>query len=190
MKIVGISGSLRAGSYNTALLRSAVAAAPAGTTIEEYARLRDVPPYDQDTDAGVPPEPVADLRARLRAADGVLIATPEYNYGVPGVLKNAIDWASRPTSGSALAGKPVAIMGASPSHFGSVRAQLALRQSFLWIDARVVAQPELAVFRSHERFDSTGELIDQGTHDLLVGLLDALVDKIRRETAAAGGRAA
>jgi chromate reductase len=110
----------------------------------------------------------------------MLIATPEYNYGVPGVLKNAIDWASRPAASSSLLGKPVAIMGAAPTNFGSVRAQLALRQSFLWIDSQLVAKPELIVFRSHERFDDAGNLIDDTTRKLLVELLDALADTIRQ----------
>lgn len=191
MNILGISGSLRAGSHNTALLRAAVDIAPADVTIQMYDRLRDLPPYDQDADTDSPPEPVADLRTRIGAADAVLIATPEYNYGVPGVLKNAIDWASRPSPGSVLAGKPVGIMGASPSNFGSVRAQLALRQSFLWIDAQVVSKPELAVFRSHERFDAGGDLSDEATRELLAGLLAALVEKARHTApVGAGVRAA
>src|SRR3712207_4025678 len=121
MNILGLSGSLRAASHNTALLRAAAALAPDGMTVELYERMRELPPYDQDADTDRAPEPVVDLRRRVREADGLLIATPEYNYGVPGVLKNAIDWASRPAADSCLLGKPVAIMGAAPTHFGSVR---------------------------------------------------------------------
>jgi chromate reductase len=178
LRILGISGSLRADSHNSALLRAAAKFAPAGVSVELYQGLRDLPPYDQDFDTEHPPAQVADLRARISAADGVLIATPEYNYGVPGALKNAIDWASRPAATSSLKGKPVAIMGAAPTNFGGVRAQLALRQSFLWIDAKVVGKPEVIVFRSHERFDEGGNLVDEDTRDLLVGLLDALVATI------------
>src|SRR3712207_1416089 len=115
MNILGLSGSLRASSHNTALLRAASTLAPDGMTIELYDRLRELPPYDQDADGDVAPEPVRDLRRRIHEADGVLIATPEYNYSVPGVLKNAIDWASRPATASCLLGKPVAIMGAAPT---------------------------------------------------------------------------
>jgi chromate reductase len=188
LEILGISGSLRASSHNTALLRAAVQiAAGRGMNVSVYDRLRDIPPYDEDLDTGTPPEAVAGLRARIRAADGVLISTPEYNYGVPGVLKNAIDWASRPAATSALLRKPVAIMGAAPTNFGSVRAQHALRQSFLWIDSIVVGKPEVAVFRSHERFDEQGNLIDGTTRSLVSELLGALAETVwaQRERAAA-----
>ncbi len=182
LRILGISGSLRADSHNSALLRAAAKFAPAGVTIELYEGLRDIPPYDQDFDTEHPPAAVADLRRRISEADGVLIATPEYNYGVPGALKNAIDWASRPAATSSLKDKPVAIMGAAPTNFGGVRAQLSLRQTFLWIDARVVGKPEVIVFRSHERFDEDGNLVDEGTRELLLGLIEALVEKIGERT--------
>jgi chromate reductase len=188
LEILGISGSLRANSHNTALLRAAAQlAADRGMNVSSYDRLRDVPPYDEDLDTDTPPGAVADLRARIRAADAVLIATPEYNYGVPGVLKNAIDWASRPAATSVLLRKPVAIMGAAPTNFGSVRAQHALRQSFLWIDSIVVGKPEVAVFRSHERFDERGNLTDDTTRSLVSGLLGALAETVlaQRERAAA-----
>lgn len=190
LSVLGISGSLRAGSYNTALIRAAAELAPAGMHVEPYDGLRDIPPYSQDADTDTPPEPVADLRRRIRSADGVLIATPEYNYGPPGVLKNAIDWASRPAADSALRGKPVALTGAAPSNFGSVRAQLALRQSFLWIDSVVVGQPELMVSRSHERFDADGKLTDPTTRETLVGLLRALADIAAAGYRRSDGRAA
>ncbi|MEV6522917.1 NADPH-dependent FMN reductase [Longispora sp. NPDC051575] len=176
--VLGISGSLRAGSFNTALLRAARQLAPAGMTVELYEGLRDIPPYDGDTDTETPPEPVADLRRRISQADGVLFVTPEYNYSVPGVLKNAIDWASRPAGHSSLTHKPVAIMGASPGNFGAVRAQLALRQSFVWINARMVVQPEVMVFKAGERFDEHGTLTDTTTAALVRKLLDALATTI------------
>ncbi len=178
LTIFGISGSLRAGSYNSALLRAAVSLAPPGMKIEVYSGLRALPPYDQDLDTDDPPSPVADLRARIRAADGLLIATPEYNYGVPGVLKNAIDWASRPAATSPLKRKPVAVMGAAPGAFGSVRAQLSLRQSLLWTDSDVVTKPELMVFQAGQRFDAAGDLVDAQAQEVLRALLSALARKI------------
>ena len=190
MKILGLSGSLRAASHHPALLRAAADLAPHGMTVELYERMRELPPYDQDTDTDVAPEPVADLRRRIREADGVLIATPEYNYGVPGVLKNAIDWASRPAADSSLQGKPLAIMGAAPTNFGTVRAQLVLRQCFLWIDARVVGKPEVVVFRSQDRFDAAGNLVDERTKGLVSDLLLALGAKVRETEALAGALAA
>jgi chromate reductase len=174
VNILGISGSLRAGSYNSALLRAAQKVAPPGMDIDIYERLRAVPPYDADLDTETPPEPVVDLRARVRAADGLLIATPEYNYGPPGVLKNAIDWASRPPATSPLKRKPIAITGAAPGAFGSVRAQLSLRQTFLWTDSVVVGKPELMVFQAGQRFDGDGNLVDPQTREMLAALLVAL----------------
>jgi chromate reductase, NAD(P)H dehydrogenase (quinone) len=174
VNILGISGSLRAGSYNSALLRAARKVAPAGMDIDIYEGLRAIPPYDADLDTEAPPEPVVDLRARVRAAEGLLIATPEYNYGPSGVLKNAIDWASRPPATSPLKRKPIAIMGAAPGAFGSVRAQLSLRQAFLWTDSVVVGKPELMVFQAGQRFDGDGNLVDPQTRDLLAALLSAL----------------
>lgn len=182
IKILGISGSLRADSHNTALLRAAQKYAPAGVEVEIYDRLREIPPYDQDVDsAELRPEPAEDLRRRISAADGLLIATPEFNYSIPGVLKNALDWASTDwarTGGSPLDRKPAAIMGAAPTNFGTVRAQLALRQVFVWTHTDVVVKPELIVFRSHERFDGGGNLTDEATIGLLGDLLGALAAKV------------
>jgi chromate reductase len=179
MNVLGIAGSLRAGSFNAALLRAAAALAPEGVAVEEYPGLRDIPPYDADLDVDPPPAPVADLRARIRNADGLLIATPEYNYGVPGVLKNAIDWASRPADRSVLLRKPVALMSAAPGAFGGVRAQLSLRQSLLWTDSDLVTKPEVMVFAARQRFDADGNLTDEAVEALLRRLLDALAEKIR-----------
>ncbi|MEV4257668.1 NADPH-dependent FMN reductase [Spirillospora sp. NPDC049652] len=184
-KILGISGSLRADSYNTALLRAAQKFTPHGVTVEIYDGLRDLPPYDMDQD--VPerrPAAAQALRDRVNAADGLLIATPQFNYSVPGVLKNAIDWASTDwtgTEGAPLLRKPVAIAGAAPTNFGSVRAQLALRQVFVWTGSDVVVKPELIAFRAHERFDEAGNLTDERTIGVLRDLLDALAAKMKGE---------
>ncbi|MFG3507045.1 NADPH-dependent FMN reductase [Streptomyces sp. NPDC047821] len=181
LKILAISGSLRADSHNTALLRAARALAPAGVTVEIYEGLGEIPPYRQDLDTpAVRPAVVQDLRDRITAADGLLIATPEYNYSIPGVLKNALDWVSTDwtrTEGVPLLRKPVAITGAAPSNFGSARAQLALRQVFVCTDSDVVVKPEVIVFRSHERLDASGQLVDETTRELLQGLLGALLAK-------------
>ena len=180
MNILGIAGSLRSGSHNAALLRAAAALAPEGVTVEEYRGLREIPLFDADLDIDPPPVPVADLRARIGAADGLLIATPEYNYGVPGVLKNAVDWASRPADSSVLRRKPVALMSAAPGAFGGVRAQLSLRQSLLWTDSDVVTKPEVMVFAVRQRFDEDGNLVDEAVEALLRRLVDALADKVRQ----------
>jgi chromate reductase len=176
MDILAISGSLRSGSYNTRLVEAAAQLAPRGVIVERYDRLGELPMYNEDVDGPRPPKAVAQLRSRIADADALLISTPEYNYGVPGVLKNALDWASRPVTASPLAGKPVAIMGASPTNFGSVRAQLALRQTLLWTDSRVIRKPEVIVFRAHERFADDGRLTDEGTAALVRELLDRLAD--------------
>ena len=177
MHVLGISGSLRAASHNSALLRAAQELAPPGMEVEIYDGIGTLPHYDQDLEAEAP-ESVRTLRRKIRESDGLLIATPEYNYGPPGVLKNAIDWASRPAASSPLLHKPIALVSAAPTNFGGVRAQLALRQAFLWTDSDVVTKPELIVFRSQDRFDATGRLVDEATRALLVGVLEALAAKI------------
>jgi chromate reductase len=190
LKILGISGSLREGSLNTALLRAAVKYAPAGMTITEYEGLAGLPLYNGDLDTEERlPAGARELREAVRAADGLLIATPEYNYSIPGGLKNALDWASRPAATSALLHKPVAIMGAAPTNFGTVRAQLALRQVFFWTHSDVVVKPEVMVFRAHERFDEALNLTDEGTLTLVQGLLDALKVQVEAGAAAAGAAA-
>lgn len=182
LKILAISGSLRANSHNTALLHAARKVNPGGLEIEVYDGLREIPPYDFDLDTPeARPAVVQDLRDRIAAADGLLIATPEFNYSVPGVLKNAIDWVSTDwtkSEGLPLQRKPTAILGAAPTNMGSVRAQLALRQVFVWTHTDVVVKPEVIVFRSHERFDAEGNLTDEVTAGLLQDLLGALKDKI------------
>ncbi len=180
LNILGISGSLRAGSFNTALLRNAQKHAPAGMTVSLYEGLGELPVYNQDIDNDESlPESVARLRLAIADADGLLIATPEYNYSIPGGLKNLLDWASRPAASSVLRHKHTAIMGASPSQFGTVRAQLALRQVFLWTHTHVVVKPELMLFGAAQRFDDGGNITDEMTINLLRELLTALHDQIR-----------
>jgi chromate reductase len=183
LSVLAISGSLRDASFNTALIRAAQRLAPEGLTIERYDGLGAIPPFSEDIEAQ-PPAPVVDLRERIAAADALLIATPEYNYGVPGVLKNALDWASRPSFPitswvSPLAHKPVAIMGAAPTGMGTVRAQLQLRQLFLWTDSAVLSKPEVIVTNAHEKLALDGTVRDETTETLLRGLLDALATKVR-----------
>ncbi|GAA3513812.1 NADPH-dependent FMN reductase [Actinocatenispora rupis] len=186
--ILGISGSLRADSHNSALLRAAQRLAPPGVAVQIYDGLGDIPPYDMDLDTPqARPAAVQALRDRVTASDGLLIATPEFNYSIPGVLKNAIDWVSTDWTGregEPLRRKPVAVVGAAPTNFGSVRAQLALRQVLLWTDSDVVVKPEVIVFRSHERIDANGDLVDPTTVDLLGRLLAALVAKTGAAVAA------
>ncbi|MFE9425970.1 NADPH-dependent FMN reductase [Kitasatospora sp. NPDC006697] len=181
-KVFALSGSLRSDSHNTRLLQAAQKFTPGNLEIEIYDQLREIPPYDYDLDfPGKRPEIVEELRRRVTEADGLLIATPEFNYSIPGVLKNALDWLSTDWTreeGVPLRRKPTAIMGAAPGNFGSVRAQLALRQIFVTTDNDVVVKPELIVFRSHERFDEAGNLVDEGTIELLRQLLTALREKI------------
>ena len=174
LHVIGIAGSLRAGSFNRALLAAAVELAPAGMTIE-VADLRPIPFYDGDVEvAGVPPA-VAELKARVRGAGALLIATPEYNYSVPAVLKNALDWISR-GSDTALAGKPAAMMGASPGGFGTVRAQTQLRQVAMGTNLLLLQRPELHVARAADKFDAQGRLTDEGVRKNLAALLVALQD--------------
>ena len=180
IRVAGIVGSLREGSLNKGLLRAAVELAPAGMEIEIYTRLGDIPPYNDDVFQKGDPEPVADLKAFIRGADAILISTPEYNYGVPGVLKNAIDWASRPAGKSALNGKPAAIMGCSPGLGGTIRAQHALRQTFVFTETHVMSQPEIKIPSAAPLFDSTAKLTDETTRQYVKKFLEALVIWIGR----------
>jgi chromate reductase len=168
--VCGIAGSLRRGSYNQALLRAAGELAPPGMELRVFDRLAEIPLFSEDVEAEGDPEPVQALKRAIAEADALLVATPEYNFGVPGVLKNAIDWASRPPGSSVLAGKPAAVMGASPGTVGTARAQLQLRQAFVFTDTPTLPQPEVLVFRAHEKFDAEGRLTDEATRRF-VGLL-------------------
>ncbi len=182
IRILGVAGSLRAASYNRSLLRAAQALAPADMTIEVF-DLHPVPLYDGDVEAAGDPPGVAAFKTALRAADGVLFATPEYNHGVPGVMKNAVDWASRPPRGAALDAKPVGIIGASPGATGSARGQSQLRQAFEFTNSYCMPQPEVLVFRAHEKIDADGNLTDQPTRDFLGKYLVAFAAWVRRFTA-------
>jgi chromate reductase len=174
VKILGIAGSLREGSYNRALMRAARELLPEGVELVEY-DPSGLPFYDGDVEAAGDPEPVVALKDAIRSADALLIATPEYNRGVPGVLKNAIDWASRPALGSPLTNKSVAIMGASTGRGGTARAQEQLRAALEFSRANVLEQPEVLVPEAYMRFDEHGELVDGGVRAELGELLDTLV---------------
>lgn len=179
LHILGFAGSLRRGSYNRALLRAAAERAPDGTTIEIF-DLIEVPLYNGDVEAEGDPEGVARFKQAIAAADGVLMATPEYNHGVPGVMKNAVDWASRPPGSAVLGGKPVGIIGASPGITGSARGQSQLRQAFEFTNSYCMPQPELLVFKAHEKFDSDGNLTDPTTAEFLGRYLAAFAAWVRR----------
>lgn len=184
LRFLAVSGSLRRDSHNTGLLRTLPALAPDGVVIDQYESLGALPHFDQDLETD-PPAAVAELRRRVAEADGVIIATPEYNSAIPGVLMNALDWLSRPAAESSLRGKPVAILGASPSQFGTARAQLVLRQVLHRIGAPVVADPEVTVFQSHLRVDTEGAFVpDEFTQTLLRRLLRGLVDLAARPASA------
>jgi chromate reductase, NAD(P)H dehydrogenase (quinone) len=181
MKILGISGSLRRGSHNTSLLRAARELAGPEVDVELWEGLKAVPPYDEDDDGDDAPAAVADLRAAIADADAVLFATPEYNSSVPGQLKNALDWVSRPLATSPLRNKPVAVVGASTGMFGAVWSQAELRKVLAAIGARVL-EPEFACTLARTRFDEDGRLADEE-------LRAQLADVVRELVAAAGERA-
>jgi chromate reductase, NAD(P)H dehydrogenase (quinone) len=174
MRILGIAGSLREGSYNRSLLRAARELMPEGVELVER-EIGTLPFYDGDVEAAGDPEAVIRFKQAIRDADALLIATPEYNRGVPGVLKNAVDWASRPPLGSPLTGKPVAIMGATTGRGGTARAQEQLRAALEFSRATVLEQPEVLVPEAFMRFDEQGELVDGGIRAELAELIDTLV---------------
>jgi chromate reductase len=179
VKVAGFAGSLREGSFNRALLEAAIELAPERMTIE-ILDISEIPLYNADVEAQGDPEPVAVFKRAIGAADGLLIATPEYNLGVPGVTKNAIDWASRPPRKSVLDGKPVAVMGATPGMGGTARSQSQLRQAFVFTNSYAMPQPEVLVRRASELFDADGRLTDEPTREHLVKFLDAFADWIVR----------
>src|SRR3954465_9638517 len=177
--VVGFAGSLRRSSYNRALLRAAIELAPPELRIETH-ELDALPLYNGDVEAAGVPQSVEELRAAIRQADALLIATPEYNHGVPGVLKNAIDWLSRPPRGSALNGKPAGIIGASPGMTGTARAQTQLRQAFGFTNTYAMLQPEVLVARATDKFDREGRLTDAPTREFLAAFLVQFAAWIRR----------
>ena len=172
--ILGICGSLRAGSYNRAALRAAQQLAPEGTRLDIF-DLHGIPPYNQD-DENDPPPRVRELKAAVRAADALLFASPEYNYSVPGVLKNAIDWGSRPGGDNCWNGKPGAVMGVSGGAIGTARMQYHLRQVFVNVGIQAVIRPEVMIGPAAARFDAAGNLTDEKTREFVQKLVVALVD--------------
>ena len=176
--ILGFAGSLRKGSFNRALLREAMELVPEDARLEVF-DLEGIPPYNQDLE-NQPPEKVKEFKAKIREADAILIATPEYNYSIPGVLKNAIDWASRPYGDNALEGKPVALMGASPGMLGTARAQYHLRQTFVFLDMHPINRPEVMVPFAGDKVDQTGRLTDPKTKHKIRELLESLIVWTRR----------
>ena len=177
MRILAIPGSVRRDSHNARLLRHAAERAPAGVEIEIWDGLKSIPPYDEDDDRPIAPRPVAELREAIAAADGLLFATPEYNSSIPGVLKNAIDWASRPRATTPLQGKPAAVVGATTGSFGAVWAQAELRKVLASTGARV-DRPGPAVAQAHEAFDDGGALISADHDDRMREVLEALAAEI------------
>ena len=173
LTFLGIAGSLRSASYNRGLISAAVDVAPAGTSVVPY-DLVEIPMFNADVEASGDPAPVADFKRAIGAADALLIASPEYNHCVPGVLKNAIDWASRPPRQSVLTGKPVAIMGASTGRGATARAQAHLRDGLAYTNGFVLPLPEVLIDLAREKFDEDGNLTDEETigevRDLLVAL--------------------
>jgi chromate reductase len=178
IKILGFAGSLRLGSYNKALLRAAVDLVPDDMHLEIF-DLEGIPPFNQDTEQNMP-DKVKEFKTKIREANGILIATPEYNYSVPGVLKNAIDWASRPYGDNPFDGKPIAIMSASVGMLGGARAQYHLRQMFVFLNMHPINRPEVIVPFAQDKFDANGKLLDDNTKKFLVQLLENLAKWTRK----------
>ncbi len=178
VNILGFAGSLRRGSYNRALLRAALELVPKGGTLEIF-DLEGLPVFNQDLE-DQPPQKVKEFKAKIRAADAILIATPEANYTLPGALTNAMNWASRPYGDNAFDGKPVAIMGATIGTLGTARAQYHLRQSFVFLNMIPVNQPEVMVPLAQERIDKDGKVTDQKTREKIGELLESLVAWTKR----------
>ncbi|HYQ79012.1 MAG TPA: NAD(P)H-dependent oxidoreductase [Solirubrobacterales bacterium] len=187
MRVLGITGSLRRDSYNHALLREAAERLPAGVELVEFERLAEIPPYDADLETGEAPAAVAELRRAMREADAVLVATPEYNHSIPGVLKNALDWASRPAGQSALTGTPAAVIGASTGMFGAVWAQAETRKVLGALGGRVL-ETELPVARAAELYrDGRLELSPEQSQQLeeILATLVAEVEELQQDLAVA-----
>ena len=170
--LLGICGSLRKASLNRALLAAVAEVMPDGATLTIFDGLGDLPLFNSDIED---PAPVLALKAAIARADGVVFGVPEYNYSIPGGLKNGLDWASRPPAASPLRGKPIGIVGAASGMGGTIRAQLHLRQMLVYSDAPCLQQPEVLIPRAHERFDATGRLTDESTRQLLARFATAMV---------------
>ena len=178
LRILGISGSLRAGSYNTAALHAAVDLCPDDAEIE-ICDIGDLPPYNEDVDKQ-PPDVATRFRDKIRSADAILFSSPEYNYSVPGQLKNAIDWGSRPYGQGAWTGKSALIMGCSPGAIGTARMQYHLRQIMVFLDMYPLNKPEVMINNCASKFDEQGRLTDEKTREFLRQALEALVHWTRR----------
>jgi chromate reductase, NAD(P)H dehydrogenase (quinone) len=178
LKILGFAGSLRKGSFNRALLRATEELLPANLTLEVF-DIEGIPLFNQDIERDIPPK-VKEFKSKIREADALLISTPEYNYSVPGVLKNSIDWASRPYGDNPFDGKPVALMSASVGMLGGARAQYHLRQMFVFLNVYPINGPEVIVPFAQDKFDANGKLTDENTKKYLTQLLQKLVDWTRR----------
>jgi chromate reductase len=173
IRILGFAGSLREASYNKALLRAAAELTPKGVVFETF-DLEGIPPFNQDLETQLPGK-VREFKSKIREADALLIATPEYNYSMPGVLKNVIDWASRPYADNAFEGKPAAIMGASIGMLGTARAQYHLRECFVFLNVYTVNRPEVMVAFAPEKIDTGGKLKDEKTRKLIRELIQSLI---------------
>jgi chromate reductase len=172
LRFLGFVGSLRKGSYNKALMRAVTQLLPENVALEVF-DISEFPLFNQDFERTPPPQ-VKEFKAKIRVADALLIASPEYNYSIPGVLKNAIDWASRPPSDNVFDGKPVAIMSASTSKLGGGRMQYHLRQSFVWLNMHPINRPEFMLANAASYFDSEGNLTDEDTKKRLRELIESL----------------
>jgi chromate reductase, NAD(P)H dehydrogenase (quinone) len=173
VRVLGFGGSLRKGSYSTAVMRAAARLAPEGVEVELFERLGEFPPFNADLE-GSAPRVVADFKARIRAADAILIATPEYNYSVPGYLKNAMDWASRPYGDNSFQGKPAAILSSSTGSIGGARAQYHMRQSFVFLDMHPINTPECIIGHAKDKVDANGAINDPDTEKKIAATLNAL----------------
>lgn len=178
IKIIGIAGSLRKASTNRGVLRAAAELLPEGVEMEIF-DLDGMPLFNEDLESD-PPQKVKELREKVRSADAVIFATPEYNYGVPGVLKNAIDWGSRPYGQSAWEGKPAAIMGASGGNIATARAQYDLRKSMVFLNMHPLNKPEVMIGNSRDKFDADGNLTDEATRNHIAKTVAALVEWTRK----------
>ena len=184
IRVLAISGSLRRDAWNRKVLRAAGELLPPDAELELWDGLRDVPPYDEDDDAEPAPAAVAAFRDAIAGADAILVSTPEYNHSIPGALKNAIDWASRPVATNPLRNRPVAVVGASTGAFGAVWSQAELRKVLAATGARVV-EGEVAFGHAHTRFDADGNLVDDRLREQLAEVVENLVEAARTRMAAA-----
>ncbi len=178
LNILGIAGSLRRDSYNKMLIKNFLECLPEKVDMEIF-DLANIPLFNQDLEQ-TPPDSILKLKNKIRLADGIIISTPEYNYSIPGVIKNAIDWVSRPYNENPWTNKPIAIVGASIGGFGTVRAQLHLRQTFFYLKSRLLQAPEIYISNASEKFDDAGYLKNTEDKEKLCQLFDGLIALIER----------